>query len=276
MKSVGLNLVLLLILTTATGSSAQSDLKVRVNAWIKVSQATGRVTLSSGGNQRPVQVNDLLQAVGDGLVTAALSTANLALDTGIGTIDVSPNTNMRIQELRVNPDQSRVVRLVVAQGRVKLKVRRFTSPSSRLEIETPAGISGVRGTEFAVIAQPSGKTAVAVREGAVNTSAQGQEVLVPHGFQNFTVPGEPPSPPVPLRDDPSLTYTVERSIVKQQRQLRLIGQVDPVNAVYFNGQSIDVDRTGRFVVNLPPVSFPKLNLVVETPLGKLRSYDLSL
>jgi hypothetical protein len=108
----------------------------------------------------------------------------------------------------------------------------------------------------------------------VNTSAQGQEVLVPSGFQNFTIPGEPPSPPVPLRDDPSLTYTVERSILKQQRQLRLIGQVDPVNAVYFNGQSIDVDRTGRFVVSLKPVSFPKLNLVVETPLGKQQSYDL--
>jgi hypothetical protein len=255
---------------------AQGDLKVRVDRWMQVSRLAGRVSLSQNRQQRPAQMNDRLQAVGDGITTAERSLAQLDLDTGIGTIEVAANTAVQIKSMGLNSDQSRTTRMAVSYGRVKLKVRRFSNPNSRLEIETPAGISGVRGTEFAIAVQPTGKTAVAVSDGAVNTNAQGQDVLVPAGFQNFTIPGEPPSTPVALRDDPQLNYQLEKRIVGGQRRLRLIGQVDAVNMVYVDGRTVDVDREGKFSVDIKLVSFPKLNLLVQTPLGREQSYDLAL
>uniref|UniRef100_A0ACD5H295 FecR domain-containing protein n=1 Tax=Desertifilum tharense IPPAS B-1220 TaxID=1781255 RepID=A0ACD5H295_9CYAN len=50
-------------------------------------------------------------------------------------------------------------------GQARFRVRRFNHPGSSLEIETPAGSSAVRGTEFGVSVHPDGKTGIATREG---------------------------------------------------------------------------------------------------------------
>jgi hypothetical protein len=164
----------------------------------------------------------------------------------------------------------------VTQGRAKLKLRRFTNPESRFEIETPAGISGVRGTEFGINVQPDGKTSVAVLEGKVDSSAQDKTVGINGGFQSFTIAGEPPTDPVPLRDDPSLTYTLDRTIVNGNRRIALRGQVDTVNAVFIAGKPVLVDRKGEFVMAMQAVSHPKIEIQVVTPLGKTKNYSLKL
>jgi hypothetical protein len=81
--------------------------------------------------------------------------------------------------MSIAPNNGRITRLLVPRGQVRLQLRPFTNPGSRMEIETPAGTSGVRGTEFGLNVQPDGKMAIATLEGSVATSA----VITPLGKQ---------------------------------------------------------------------------------------------
>jgi FecR protein len=179
--------------------------------------------------------------------------------------------------LDIAPDNGRITRLDVLAGNARLRVRRFTHEGSKLEIQTPVGLSGVRGTVFGVAVQPNGKTGLAVSQGAVKSAAQGKAVAVPSGFQNFTLPGEAPSTPVKLTNDTSLRYEFEKIIEGNVRKVRLSGQVDPVNSVIVDGVPQLTDRTGKFRADLRLVpSYLKIQVVVMTPLGKQETYGLAL
>jgi hypothetical protein len=255
---------------------AQPDLAVQVQRWLQFQNLSGQVNFISGRQTRAAQSGDRLTRPGDGVATGQQSMVQLALDTGIGFVDVTEQTNLVVQEMRLTSSQGRITRLKISKGRAKLRLRRFTNPESRFEIETPAGISGVRGTEFGINVQPDGKTSVAVLEGKVDSSAQEKTVGIEAGFQSFTIPGEPPSDPVPLKDDPTMTYTLEQQITRGKRQLAVRGTVDAVNAVFVAGQPVSVDRRGQFVVPVRLVSYPKVQIQVVTPLGKVQNYSLKL
>lgn len=247
---------------------AQSSVQVRVQRWLQVNQKQGQVSHLQGGQWRAARVGDRLQAIGDGLSTGPNSTARLVVDTGIGTVDVAEKTKLWIQALDFAPDNGRITRIQVGQGQARLRVRPFTHRGSQLEIRTPASLSGVRGTDFGVTVQPNGKTGLAVLNGKVQSAAQGQAKAVPGGYQNFTLPGQPPTPPVPLTNDTALKKTVERRLQGGDRQVRLVGQVDPVNLVMINGVPQVTDQQGRFTTTWQsiPSSFA-LPVVVITPLG---------
>lgn len=268
--------VVAVLLLGMTPSLAQQSLKVRVDRWLELQKLSGTVLYQHGSVRQSARVGNRLQAVGDQVSTGPRSSAMLAVDTGIGTIDLTENTNLRVQRLDVSPDNGRITRLQVTQGQVRLKLRRFTNGSSRLEIQTPASVSGVRGTEFGVAIQPNGKTGLAVLQGGVSSGAQGTAVSVPAGFQNFTNAGEPPSPPVPITNDTSLKHRFELVIDRGVRRVRLVGQVDPVNRVLVAGIPQNTDRSGRFQTEFQPLpSFLKLQVLVQTPLGKQEVYELA-
>ncbi len=269
-------LATVITLLTMSQSVAQNHIQVRVNRWLEVQNPVGSVTLTHNAKTRPARAGDRLQAVGDTIATGKKSTATLMVDIGIGFVLISEKTRLQVQALEVARSNGHITRLQVTQGQARLKLRRFTNPDSRLEITTPAGLSGVRGTEFGLSVQPSGKTAIATLSGAVASSAQGKEVKVAAGFQNFTLPGEPPSEPVPLRDDPSLRYDFEKTIVNDVRKIRLVGHVDPVNSVTVNGITQAVDRNGKFVVTYAAPSYLKIKVVVTTPLGTEKLHELAL
>ena len=271
---VGLGAAFVLI-ASLPGHSAP-ELSVRVNRWLEVQQTSGTVTYLSKGNSRPAHWGDRLQSVGDRILTAAGSTATLAVDTEIGLVEVAENTSVLVKLLEITPDHGRVTRLQVDRGRVQLRVRPFNNPGSRLEIETPAGVSGVRGTEFGVNVSTAGRTGVATLKGAVATAAQGTEVRVPAGFQNVILPGEPPTQPVPFTNQPRLDYRVQRITRYYGQQILIEGQIDPASTLSINGKPQAVDRDGRFRLLLP--AFPQRRLVatVVTPLGQEQSYALEL
>lgn len=274
---LGLVGAVMVLLLYATEAVSQQSLRVRVDRWLELQQSQGTVLREQGNRSQPARVGDRLQAVGDAFITGKNSSATLLVDTGIGFISMAEQTKIRVQALEVAPDNGRITRLQVTQGQVRLKVRRFTHQGSQLEIRTPASLSGVRGTEFGVSTQPNGKTGLAVRQGRVASSARGQAVAVGGGFQNFTIPGEPPSPPVPLRNDTHLKYEFQKSIEAGVRRIRLIGQVDPVNRVVVEGREQTTDRNGRFSTDLKFVpSYFKIQVVVTTPLGKKQVYELAL
>lgn len=265
------------VLLTIAHSSAQQSLSVRVNRWLQVSKVSGQVTYSQRSASRRAQIGDFLRTVGDGVATGQKSEAVLTVDTGIGIVDVSESTKLTVQELSFAPDNGRITRLRVTQGQARLRVRPFTHKGSRLEIITPASLSGVRGTDFGVAVQPNGKTGLAVLNGNVRSAAKSQSQSVSGGFQNFTIPGEVPSPPVPLTNNTDLNYKIERMIQGVSRKVRLIGQVDPVNNVVVDGTPQVTDRNGRFVTELRdiPNSFA-VQVIVITPLGAEKSHIVTI
>ena len=254
-----------------------SAVSVRVDRWLTVQQLSGKVTyFNAAGTSRLANPGDRLEAIGDGITTDNEGSATLGIDTAVGTVEVAPNTRLTIQSLEVTPSDGHITRLRIDQGSIHLQIRPFTNPDSRLEIETPAGISGVRGTEFGVSLQPNGTMGVATLRGNVATIAQDQEVGVPAGFQNITVPGEPPCPALPFINEPRLDYQIERTTQQGVRRIGLLGQVDPTSIVMYQGKPQPIDRDGRFVLFFPAPSRLKVQITVTTPLGQMRTYDLDL
>jgi len=274
MRRYWLPLGLLLALSFANGATqvdAQS-LQVRVDRWLEVRQATGAVTYQQGQTSRNARVGTRLQAIGEAIRTGQGASAVLAVDTGIGFVNISENTTVRVQNLQVTNNGGRITQLQVSGGQARLQVRRFTNPGSRLEIQTPAGVSGVRGTDFGVSVQPDGKTGLVTLEGGVVASAQGQSVAVEAGFQSLVIPGEPPSPAVPLTNDPGLDL---RQLTAEANQTaRIVGQVDLVNLVQIENQPLVLDRQGQFDVTVPLPADRSIEAVVTTPLGRRQVYEL--
>ncbi|NJN21821.1 MAG: FecR domain-containing protein [Leptolyngbya sp. RL_3_1] len=144
--------------------SAQRSISVQVDRWLSVQSLGGNVWyLNSQGSQR-AQVGNRLTLINDGLRTGSGSTGTLTVDTGIGTIQLLQDTEIRVQWLDYAPDNGHITHLYVPRGQVHVSLRRFTHRGSELEIETPSGVSGVRGTEFGVTVQADGVTGIVTRE----------------------------------------------------------------------------------------------------------------
>lgn len=260
----------------ALAEAAPRSVTVRIDRWLAVRQLWGQVTYQQGGISRSAREGDRLQSVGDGITTGKGSGASIEVDTGVGFVSVAESTQIKVRSLGLAPDNGRTTFLEVPYGQVRLQLRQFNHKGSRLEIRTPAGVSAVRGTVFGVSVQPNGKTGLATRSGSVATTAQGKAVLVKGGFQNFTIPGEAPSPPVPLRDNTELRYQLKKQIRAGIRYLTLAGKVDPVNSVLVAGVPQSTDREGQFTVLLPAVSTQSLQVTVITPLGRQQLHELTI
>lgn len=272
-----LTVILTLLLCSLNHAAvAPQPITVRVDRWLAVRQAQGPVSLRQQGRVRTVRTGDRLQAVGDRLITGKRATAVLEVDAGIGLIQVAENTQVEVRSLGVESDNGRTTTITVPYGQVRLRLRPFTHRSSVLEVQTPAGVSAVRGTEFGVAVQANGKTGLATLTGSVAAIAQSSSVFVPGGFQNLTLPGESPSPAVPLKEDTQLRYQLERQIQHSMRRFRLLGQVDPVNLVFVGDTPQDTDRNGRFTLSLPATTAQMLQITVVTPLGRRQTHEVQL
>ena len=246
------------------------EIRVRsAQRWLEVQQIRGDVTYR-GNQNRPARVGDRLGTVGQGISTAGRSTSILNVDTGIGVVRVAENTSLVVSQLSVLADGARLTLLDVTQGQARLQVRPFTNPNSRLEIRTPSGIAGVRGTEFGVSVDPAGKTGIATLAGAVEASAQGQAVMVNPGFASVIIPGEPPTEPRPI--DRKLRLRV-RDWRRLGDSVAFLADVDPANSVLLNGQEVAVSRIGRVDARVAQrVNQPYLRVVIRNPLGEEKAY----
>ena len=249
---------------------AAQEIRVRsAQRWLEIHQIRGDVTYQ-GNQNRPARVGDRLGSVGQGISTASRSTSILNVDTGIGVVRVAENTNLVVSHLSVLPDGARTTILEVTHGQARLQVRPFTNPNSQLEIRTPSGIAGVRGTEFGVSVDPAGKTGIATLEGAVEASAQGQAVMINPGFASIIIPGEPPSPPRPIDRELQLRIIDWR---RMGSGVDFLADVDPTNSVLINGQEIKVSRIGRVDARIPQqTNKPFLTVLVRNPLGEEKAY----
>ena len=197
------------------------------------------------------------------------------VDTGIGTIQLLQDTEIRVQRLDYASDNGHITHLYVPRGQVHVNLRRFTHRGSELEIETPAGVSGVRGTEFGVTVQSDGFTGIVTREGAVAVEAQSRQVLVPAGYQTTIRPGEPPLEPL-VQSPPTIDYRIDYRTNGSRRWALLIGQVDLVNRVYVNGEQQQLNYWREFVYEVSAVRGTRVEVTVLSPLNERADYDIAL
>ena len=257
---------------------AQSGIQVRTNQWLQVSQVTGTVTYRNLYNyaNRQAKIGDRLEVVSDEISTGENSSAILTVDTAVGSIYVTENTTIKIRSFAIAPDNGRITNLFIPRGKARLQIRKFTNRGSQLNIQTPAGITGVRGTQYIVAAHPNGNTVVVTLTGSVATQAQNQTKIVNGGFQNMTVAGQAPSSPVTIVDQPSLSYSINKNTFGTERSVLLVGSTSIFNTVKVNGVEQLIDRSGKFSLNLPATSSLKVNVKVETPQGKVQVYEIPI
>jgi FecR protein len=250
--------------------------------WLEVRQTKGSVSVKLiGSSSRVAKMGDRLDQQGEQITTAKGAETMLAIDNGIAIVRLTEETTLQVKQLSVNGSGGYITLLSVPKGMARLQVRPLTNPSTRLQIQTPAGIAGVRGTEFGVGIAPNGRTAIATNEGAVNATAQGQSVLVGGGFFSVVPLGEPPTPPQLSKGDVRLKVesleVLPETVGRSDGALgRIIGSVEAANIVYLNGQSIDLDKQGAFnqLVKLLPNN--RLVVLVRSPFGPQQSYNLAV
>ncbi len=257
---------------------AQRAIQVRTDQWLKVEEVTGNVTYRNLYNyaNRPARVGDRLQSASDEISTGANSSAVLSVDTGVGTISLTENTTIQIRSFLVAADNGRITNLFVPRGKARLQIRKFTNRGSQFNIQTPSGISGVRGTKYVVTARPNGNMIMTTFEGSVATTAQNQTKMVNGGFQNLTVLGEPPSTAIPISNDASLRYVINKQASGSGRFIVLSGYTNPFNTVKVDGLEQSLDRSGSFSIQLPAPSNLKVKVTVETSLGKVQVYEIPI
>lgn len=247
-------------------------ISVRGDRWLAVSAVGGNVELRTYlGQQRPARIGDRLDHVGDMITTGSGASAQLNVDLATGSVIMSENSQLRVQALSITASGGRVTELLVSRGQVRVRVRPLTNPGTRLEIHTPAGVSGVRGTDFGVAVQPTGQAGTATLSGRVAASAQGQTVIIGADFQSSTYPGEPPTPPEPLRNDPTLSI---EALTVRGRIVQIVGQTDPLNLLEVDNQLQSLSRAGRFDLSLPLPRDRRIEATVTTPLGTQQKYEL--
>lgn len=271
LMTVGLGL-LFAVMAVVQSTLAQATLPVRVDRWLEVQQLSGTVTFTRNKTSESAAVGTRLEQVGDALATGKSASATLAVDTQIGTIAVSENTNLQVQSLETLPSGGKVTTLRISRGQARLQLRPFTDPDSQLDIETPAGISGVRGTVFGVTVQPDGSTGVATLEGRVEVSAQSQSVSVEAGLQSLMVPGQPPTTPTTLQENPTLDLVALRRL--DRRTVEIVGQIDAVNLLMIEDEVQNVGRDGSFTLRRSVGRDRQVRATVITPLGKRQDYEI--
>ena len=268
------NLILVVVgLVGCLNASAADKLEVKGDRWIEVRRTIGQVFYSRGQTSQPAHKGIQLQLVGDTITTKQGASAVLAIDIGTGLIKVSENTTLTVRKLLTGNGGERITELQVKTGQVRLQLRPLTDANSRVEIHTPAGVAGVRGTDFGVSVQEDGKMGTGTQKGSVATAAQGKTVLVKAGFQNLIVPGQPPSSAVPLREDTRLNIS---QLVADGNEVRIIGNVDPVNLLVIAKERQNIDSNGKFNITVPLLPDRRVEAIVVTPLGKKQLYQLAV
>jgi len=267
---LGLSVLASSLVVSVSALSVGTAQAAETQRWVEVKQTNGTVT--SNGEQ--LKVGDRLQGANAGISTTIGSSAILAVDDGIGTVNVSENTNLQVKSLKTLPDGSKQTRFYMAQGQISSRVRPFRSRNSSYEIETPGGVAGTRGTEFGVTVGPNGKTGISSIQGKIALTAKGQTVLVEPGYSALIFPGEAPTKPKQISQDTRLQLKVLSATATGQ--VRVIAQVNPINLVSINDQLVDTGREGKIEQLVSVPSNRLIRVVVRSAMGNQQVYELEV
>ena len=137
-----------------------------------------------------------LKAEGDWVETTASSRARIVVGP-IGTVDVEPQTRVRLGALR-----SDAYRLELAQGTISARI---SAPTRLFIVDTPASTLVDLGCAYRVTVDLDGRGTLQVTEGWTSLEWRGREALVPAGASARIRPGDGPG--MPTFDDAASALT---------------------------------------------------------------------
>lgn len=141
---------------------------------------------------------------GDILQCGPGSTASFRLEDG-SSLRLFEDSALRVHELwRYSSTRVFLIRLNLVRGRIENLVAPLVEPASRFEIESPAAVTSVRGTEYRVNAL-EGRALTEVLHGRIGFANQSGSVEVPGGYGAAVSVGQAPGDPVPLLPAPDVS-----------------------------------------------------------------------
>lgn len=183
--------------------------------WTRASVAKARIVAVRGdvrvepgiGNPKPASVGIELDA-GDRVMTAGDSNALLEFSDG-SRLRLNAEGSVRLKSMRVLSSGAGDAELELEHGRTEATVTPAPGRGTRFQIETPSGVTSVRGTDFRVASDPNASR-TEVTAGRVAVDAAGQGVQVDAGFGTRVQAGAPPMAPVALLPPPDLAAVPAR------------------------------------------------------------------
>lgn len=174
---------------------------------VEVVSVSGEVVAKvwhEGGAERGVAAGDSLHA-GDELRTGEEANAVLQFADG-SRLSVRAGSTLALDTVSAYGDSGMTdTRIRLQRGRLDTRAHEAQGPATRFQIQTPAAVSAVRGTEYRVGVTDRGERAVTeVLVGKVAVAGAGVDRLVAEGFGTVTVTGREPEPPRPLLEPPDL------------------------------------------------------------------------
>jgi hypothetical protein len=112
------------------------------------------------------------------------------------TIELDSGTEISLGELSLDGTAGHIS-IEQSLGKTISRVKKLVDPASSYEIETPAAVASVRGTEFYVSVKLNGDTTIGNIEGLMAVTAQGVEVKLTAGTRTTVSPGNAPGAPEP-------------------------------------------------------------------------------
>jgi hypothetical protein len=273
--SIGFQVLLLAGFGMSKVAFADDSLQFKVNRAIVIQKISGQVFRLSHDQSTPANVGDKLQRIGDGIRTGSQSQAVLALDTKSGTLELSADTILSIKQIETSPKGGHITRLALTQGQVRVKLKTLLNPESKFEIQTPSSVSGVRGTVFGVAVQPTGDTAIAIESGHVIVVSHDQSLNLFKGETAFIPIVAQPIRPIAAVEPPSLSLAWLTPIhTSEGSQVRIAGATSPLNLLQIAHQTLAIDHQGAFDYQVPLPQNRRIPVVITTPLGSQRHYEL--
>ena len=217
----------------------------------------------AGGRFAPIGDGDIV-AGGDTVRTAAGSHGVLTLFDGT-TVELEPDTEITIDDLRASASGDKIVQLSQAIGRTWHVVAHLVSSKSKYEIRTPLSTAAVRGTAFQVAVSADGTTSTETTEGDVATIAQGAEVHVLAGQVNAVTPGSPPQPSRPAPEPGAtvrITLDLTQNAIVTDANGRAVGVENGLPVRYIPGSTVEI-VDGTLVITIPNAQLGVLSTFIR-------------
>ena len=174
-----------------------------LNSGLSAGQAVCTLSITAGSAQIQTPGEKSWQAAtnnstlvsGSRLKTAASSRSIIKFTDG-SRLSLDSDTEVEITKATLSENGSIVALIKQDRGTTTSQVIKLTNPDSSFQIQTPAALISVRGTQFTTRVNADGTTFIKVLDGTVSVSAAGKEVLVRAGYEITIKPGEAPGEPV--------------------------------------------------------------------------------
>jgi hypothetical protein len=185
---------LILIIVSAFGISNFISPAPALADGCTLSIISGNVEISGTAAGSQAGTNGMTLDVGTRVKTATDSSALLTFFDG-STVELKSDTDIEITQLESKDGESVTIVLKQWVGRTWSTVVKMADKGSRYQIDTPSAVALVRGTQFLVDVDDTGRTMAHTTRGLVSVFAEGEEVLVPPGQVTTVETSNPPSEP---------------------------------------------------------------------------------